>query len=568
MLQTEFSVRFRLYSFSIIPIHSFWRALMNTETFFKDTVGVIGFGSVGSAMVHTLSKYWNYEVYDIADNYDWNKILFCPILFICVPTPSDIKGRLDCSFVDEVLNKLDTDNYEGIVVIKSTLKIGYMSEAEHCYPRLRLAYMPEFLRENNSFSWCEEPDRIVISENEEIINSVLSYFYWLDNIPILKMKHIEAEIGKIAHNAYIASKVSFTNSIEIISKVCGADPIPVMSTIWADRRVLTNAHLVPGLGGYSGKCIPKDTSELNSFQKELGLNFGFFDEIDSINRQVSPSASRLSDQVHVIIPTVQKDDLIKRALNSVARQSFSPASILVVYDQSVGLTENLKIVVDEFTRECQNLQLILIPNVRTQNLSGAVNTGIEYLIKSQCISDSDFIAVLDDDDYWDFRYLQNCLSFSSDIGCDWVVSGIIRHDSEHPDGIKQTIPQSITQNDFFIGNPNIQGSNLFVRIGRFIEAGGFSEELISTTDRDVCIKLLDLKDIKTGFLRNHMVHHDCLSRRDRLSSKGSARKLKGIQMFFNKYKYRMTDLEKSAFINRAVNLFGASPEMFSTMQEE
>ncbi|MDR2943906.1 MAG: glycosyltransferase [Methanosarcinales archaeon] len=519
-------------------------------------------------MIHALGKYWNCEGYDIADNYDWDRILLCSIVFICVPTPSDMNGRLDCSFVDEVLNKLKIAEYKGIAVIKSTLKIGYMSEAERCYPHLRLAYMPEFLRENNSFSWCEAPDRIVISENEEIISSVLSYFYWLDNVPILKMKHIEAEIGKIAHNAYIASKVSFTNSIEIISTVCEADPIQVMSTIWADRRVVTNAHLVPGLGGYSGKCIPKDTSELNVFQKEIGINLGLFDEIEAVNRQVPPSASQQTAQVHVIIPTAQQDDLIKRALDSVTKQSILPSSVLIVYDETFGLGETLKKIVGNCKSQHRDLRVFLIPNNRIQNLAGAVNAGIEYLIKYFCISDSDYVAILDDDDYWDFRYLQNCLSFSTDVDCDWVISGIIRHDSEYPAGIKQKIPRTFVQNDFLIGNPNIQGSNLFVKISKLNEAGGFSEELVSTTDRDVCIKLLDLKCIKFGFLRNHMVHHDCLSRGDRLSSKGSERKIDGLRIFFNKYKNHMTDDEKSLFVDRSIHLFGASHGTFSAEPEK
>jgi Predicted UDP-glucose 6-dehydrogenase len=139
---------------------------MGTKEFFEDTVGVIGLGSVGSAMVHTLAKQWNYEGYDIVGDYDWNAVLLCPIVFVCVPTPSELNGRLDCSYIDDILTNLHTDKYDGIVVIKSTLKIGYMVSAQKKFPNLRLVYMPEFLRENNSFSWCETPDRVVISENE------------------------------------------------------------------------------------------------------------------------------------------------------------------------------------------------------------------------------------------------------------------------------------------------------------------------------------------------------------------------------------------------------------------
>jgi Predicted UDP-glucose 6-dehydrogenase len=379
------------------------------------------------------------------------------------------------------------------------------------------------------------------------------------------MKHIEAEIGKIAHNAFIASKVSFTNSIELISNVCNADPMQVMSTIWADRRVLTNAHLVPGLGGYAGKCIPKDTNELNAFQKEIGFNFGYFDEIESINQQVPPSVSISQTKIHVIVPTKQQDSLIKRALASLQSQSLLPDTVLIVFDTSLGLKEELKKIVRDFTTQNPLMNIYAISNNCTQNLSGAINAGLEYLKKDLHVSDSDFVSILDDDDYWDFRYLQNCISFALDVDCNWVVSGLIRHDSAHPAGIKQKIPESILQNDFFVGNPNIQGSNLFVKIGLLKKAGGFSEELDSTTDRDICIKLLDLDEIHIGYLRNHMVHHDCLSRKDRLSTAGSYRKQNGMKVFYEKYKSRMTADEISLFIDRAVNLFGVSPELFSNV---
>ena len=101
-----------------------------------------------------------------------------------------------------------------------------------------------------------------------------------------------------------------------------------------------------------------------------------------------------------------------------------------------------------------------------------------------------FVSVLDDDDFWDTRYLQNCLKFAEDVGCDMVVSGLIRHDVEHPEGFRQSILDSISIHDFLVGNPGVQGSNLFVRASRLRSAGGFSEDLVSTTDRDVCIRLL------------------------------------------------------------------------------
>ena len=76
------------------------------------------------------------------------------------------------------------------------------------------------------------------------------------------MKHLEAELGKLAHNAYIATKVTFTVEIERLADLFGVDPGPVMETVWRDRRVMNPAHLTPRLGGFAGKCVLKDTAAL------------------------------------------------------------------------------------------------------------------------------------------------------------------------------------------------------------------------------------------------------------------------------------------------------------------
>ena len=225
-------------------------------------VGVIGLGSVGHAVVHGLSEFYDCELYDIKGNYDWANILDTSIVFVCVSTPEGLDGHLDCQNIDDVLKRLAADKYLGLIAIKSTIKIGFMEEATAKYPELRLVYMPEFLREKSNFTWFMDPDRLVLSGSSNDIEEVLSYFSWVKNVPILKMDYRSAEIAKLAHNAYIATKVSFTNQMEIICNEKSANAFDVMSVIWADRRVLCKEHLQPNMGVYGGKCVPKDTKEL------------------------------------------------------------------------------------------------------------------------------------------------------------------------------------------------------------------------------------------------------------------------------------------------------------------
>ena len=247
----------------------------------KRLVGVIGLGSVGTALSAVMGYFYSVIGYDVLGDYDWNKVLGCEAVFVCVQTPEGEDGRLDCSHIDEVLSRLQGDRFSGVVVIKSTLRVGFMDNAIKKYPALSLVYSPEFMSEKNAFIWTANPDRIVISGNEELMDYVHNLYIWAKDAIIIRTDYKSAEIGKLAHNAYIAMKVTYTNTMEKISESCGANASDVMKIIYTDRRVANSAHLEPYKGPYGGKCVPKDTSELiNAFGDKARL-IRVADEINS-----------------------------------------------------------------------------------------------------------------------------------------------------------------------------------------------------------------------------------------------------------------------------------------------
>jgi len=226
-------------------------------------IGVIGLGAVGSAFKH-VSEYFYKDVvgYDIKGKYDWSKILKCDIIFICVPTPEGANGRLDCIQVDLTLEHLLKDGYTGIIAIKSTVRVGFMDHATQRYPHLRLVYCPEFMREKSKLQWTANPDRIVLAGDDDDVEAVKNILSWAEDAKIIVTNYRSAEIGKLAHNAFIATKVSFTNEIEEICSELGGNPSDVMNVVTSDRRVVSTEHLKPHLGPFGGKCVPKDTREL------------------------------------------------------------------------------------------------------------------------------------------------------------------------------------------------------------------------------------------------------------------------------------------------------------------
>lgn len=514
-------------------------------------LGIIGLGKVGLATKHALSYWFECVGYDIIGEHSWDDILKTDCILICVSTPTGNNGRLNCSNVDDVLTNLNSDSYSGLIIIKSTIAVGFMEKSSHKYPKLRLVYMPEFLRERSNFVWFVNPDRLIFSGSVDDCNEALIYFHWVEDAEIQVLDHRSAELGKLAHNAYIATKVSFTNEIENICSEIGGDPEKIMGVIWADRRVKSNAHLIPKKGSYSGGCVPKDTHELILASSKSVL----LKAVEEV--KIKYDSTQNSDySVVTIIPTKDRPNKLFDALNSVQIQEKKPDRILVITDSSLENYTKEEIVVSGFSQD-QNISLI--KNNRTKNLSGAVNTALLQLISEEFNPNNTYISILDDDDTWNPKYIKSCYNEALDTNNDWIISGIIRYESISK-GHLQKIPNTINTDEFFAGNPNIQGSNLFIRFSRLLEAGGFDEKMVSTTDRDLCIRLSMLPNITYCIINDHLVNHYALNDPCRLSYPKSERKKQGLEYFYHKYSPLMSSDIEIRFLNRCNTLFGINIE--------
>ena len=165
---------------------------------------------------------------------------------------------------------------------------------------------------------------------------------------------------------------------------------------------------------------------------------------------------------------------------------------------------------------------------------------------------------------WEPDYLERCEEEILARNLDMVAAGIVFNRSGEQDSILLRSPESLNVDDLLVRNPYIQGSNLFVRLHKLLEAGGFDEGLRSTTDRDICIRLADLGTIRYGRIENCLVQHYAESDRPRLSTPGSVAKCAGLRNFFRKYRARMTTEQKEAFVCRSLEVFGCDPTAVET----
>lgn len=254
-------------------------------------------------------------------------------------------------------------------------------------------------------------------------------------------------------------------------------------------------------------------------------------------------------QIVAIVSTTGRKSLLNVSLPSILNQSRPPDKVYIVADSKEDLP------IDQLSEiSAANVPIESILNIREKNLSGALNTVLSEVLIDGFNPDHTFVAFLDDDDWWEENYLKSNLEAAVENESDWVISGIIRHESRTDKGKMLSVPDSIGERSFFRGNPHIQGSNLFVRFSKVLLAGGFDENLPSTTDRDICIRLLSLGDIRVTTIKRHFVHHLAYGD-NRLSDRGSQRKCVGLRRFFEKYANLMDKEDKDAFATRSREYF-------------
>jgi GT2 family glycosyltransferase len=259
--------------------------------------------------------------------------------------------------------------------------------------------------------------------------------------------------------------------------------------------------------------------------------------------------------IAVVIATKDRPHLLReRALASVAGQTRSPDSVIVVDDSSRELRSMNREFVD--TLRIPDCRVAYLENARTEGASGSWNTGIDHVLAEAAAADRVFVAILDDDDAWHPAYLHQCEVAAREAELDMVAADMNRIEGSATPAAVQEAPNELRADAFLVGNPGIQGSNIFARLNVLLAAGGFDEALPSTTDRDLCIRIADLGWVRYGRIPKALVDHYAETDRKRLSTRGSDSKILGLDGFWRKHSGRMSHDQRHAFSHRALTLFG------------
>jgi len=193
-------------------------------------------------------------------------------VFLCLPTPEGADGRADLRFVLEVVEEIGPHLLPGTVVItKSTVPVGTAVLIEDALSRsdIHVVSNPEFLAEGSAVEDCLQPDRIIVGARYRNVAESVARLYGTDALERSLITDLaSAELVKYASNAYLATRLTFINSIADLCEAVGADIRAVAAGMGADKRI-GSAFLKPG-PGWGGSCFPKDTIALVRTGEEWG----------------------------------------------------------------------------------------------------------------------------------------------------------------------------------------------------------------------------------------------------------------------------------------------------------
>lgn len=252
-------------------------------------IGVVGLGVVGSAIQQVFSQRGHtVPGYDIKNSDTCiDDVIDTECVFVCVPTNLNNHGQCDVSQVQQVIDQLAQRNYTGTVVIKSTVIPGTTQQLIEHYSKLKICFVPEFLRERHAVDdFVNDQQVLIVGSEQADVVATMSRVHAKFSAEIMQIHPTEAELAKYFSNCINALHIIFANAVFEMSQHLGANYNNVLAASVTRPNVASRAYLECSADqrGYGGRCLPKDLQAFAEFVKNHQPNIRLFDAVIQDNK--------------------------------------------------------------------------------------------------------------------------------------------------------------------------------------------------------------------------------------------------------------------------------------------